>query len=135
MRQFKGDMTMNKNDLIEIFPSVVTNQTDCCDSDNNSEEGCCEESNQFLKESLELKEQLKEHFDKLVNVHLYNYELSMDRVLAQKKLSQLIQERGFGNISEDSVLRYVTPAVVVNGTLVSFATKPQMESVLKVLNK
>ncbi|MCV5434028.1 hypothetical protein OFN37_33490, partial [Escherichia coli] len=88
-------------------------------------EGCCEESNQFFEESLELKEQLKEHFDKLVNVHLYNYELSMDRVLAQKKLSQLIQERGFGNISEDSVLRYVTPAVVVNGTLVSFATKPQ----------
>ncbi|WP_129703690.1 ArsD-related vicinal cysteine protein VcpD [Priestia megaterium] len=124
---------MKSSNLIEIFPSVPSVQGDCCDSDSNVdvESGCCEDSQNFYEESLELKEQLKEHFDKSVNVHLYNYDISMDRVMAQKKLSELIKKRGFQHISEDTILQYVTPAVVVNGNLVSFATKPHLELVVK----
>ncbi|MGZ0879632.1 ArsD-related vicinal cysteine protein VcpD [Priestia megaterium] len=124
---------MKSSNLIEIFPSVPSFQGDCCDSDSNVEveSGCCEDSQNFYEESLELKEQLKEHFDKSVNVHLYNYDISMDRVMAQKKLSELIKQRGFQHISEDTILKYVTPAVVVNGNLVSFATKPHLELVVK----
>lgn len=120
---------MKTSDLIEIFPSISGSQ--CCEPNSGEDTGCCEDSQNFYEESLELKEQLKEHFDKSVNVHLYNYDISMDRVMAQKKLSELIKQRGFEHISEDTILKYVTPAVVVNGSLVSFATKPHLELVVK----
>ncbi|WP_195694657.1 ArsD-related vicinal cysteine protein VcpD [Priestia megaterium] len=127
---------MKSSDLIEIFPTLPNVQGDCCDTDSNLEveTDCCEDSQSFYEESLELKEQLKEHFDKSVNVHLYNYDISMDRVMAQKKLSELIKQRGFQHISEDTILKYVTPAVVVNGNLISFATKPHLELVIKEIN-
>ncbi|KNH22933.1 hypothetical protein ACS78_11135 [Priestia megaterium] len=127
---------MKSSDLIEIFPSIPSGQGDCCDTDSDlaTDTGCCEDSQNFYEESLELKDQLKEHFDKSVNVHLYNYDISMDRVMAQKKLSELIKKRGFEYISEDTILKYVTPAVVVNGNLVSFATKPHLELVIKEFN-
>ncbi|MBX4163344.1 ArsD-related vicinal cysteine protein VcpD [Priestia megaterium] len=120
---------MKTSDLIEIFPSISGAQ--CCEPNSDEDTGCCEDSQNFYEESLELKEQLKEHFDKSVNVHLYNYDISMDRVMAQKKLSALIKKRGFQHISEDTILKYVTPAVIVNGNLVSFATKPHLELVVK----
>ncbi|CAN2250077.1 ArsD-related vicinal cysteine protein VcpD [Bacillus vallismortis] len=120
---------MKTSDLIEIFPSISGAQ--CCELESGEDTDCCEDSQNFYEESLELKEQLKEYFDKSVNVHLYNYDISMDRVMAQKKLSELIKQRGFQHISEDTILKYVTPAVVVNGNLVSFATKPHLELVVK----
>ncbi|MFP7176066.1 ArsD-related vicinal cysteine protein VcpD [Priestia filamentosa] len=127
---------MNTSILIEIFPSVLGNQDECCDMDAEMEPGssCCEDSENFYEESLELKERLKEHFDKAVNVHLYNYDISMDRVMAKKKLSELMRKRGFKHVSEDDILKYATPAVVVNGNLISFATKPQMETVVKEIS-
>ncbi|MCY8235356.1 ArsD-related vicinal cysteine protein VcpD [Priestia endophytica] len=127
---------MSTTNLIEIFPSVPNNQDDCCDTDSGveTESGCCEDSKNFYEESLELKEQLKEHFNKSVNVHLYNYDISMDRVMAKKKLSELIRKRGFKHIGEEDILKYATPAVVVNGNLVSFATKPYMETVIEKMS-
>jgi hypothetical protein len=104
----------------------------CCD---DTDFGCCTDSQGFYEESLELKEQLKEHFNKGVNVHLYNYDISMDRILAKKKLNKLIKEKGFKYINEEETLKYATPAVVINGQLKSFGVKPQMELVIKEIKQ
>ncbi|MDP5276629.1 ArsD-related vicinal cysteine protein VcpD [Chengkuizengella axinellae] len=123
---------MSQMNLIEIFPSILNNQEDCCAEE--SSENCCDDSYDFYEESLDLKEELSEYINENVNIHLYNYNLLMDRIIAKKKLTDLIQKRGFVNISGEHVLKYVTPAVVVNGDLISFSTKPQMELVLKQFN-
>ncbi|MDP5275947.1 ArsD-related vicinal cysteine protein VcpD [Chengkuizengella axinellae] len=124
---------MSQNNLIEIFPSVANNQEDCC-QEGGASENCYDDSYDFYEESLDLKEELSVYIDENVDIHLYNYNLLMDRIIAKKKLTNLIHDRGFESITGDHVLQLVTPAVVVNGNLISFATKPQMELVLQQFN-
>lgn len=126
---------MKLKNLIEIFPSIPIFHDDCCNSDSEKDSfsGCCEGSQNFFEDSLKIKEQLKDYFNESINVHIYNYDLSIDRVMAKKKLRGLFKKKGFQYISEDEIIKYVTPTVVVNGNLISFSTKPNIESIITEL--
>lgn len=124
---------MPQKNLIEIFPKLNqgNESENCCDTEESTT--CCETVSTQDEELLQLKKQLKDHFAKTVNVHMYNYNIPMDRIMAQKKLKQLFQQKGFQHISETDILQFVTPAVVVDGELAFFAQPLEPRTVIKVV--
>ena len=119
---------MSEINVIEIFPKMVDLTEDCCDDDSTND--CCEED---VVEG-NLKEQLTLKYDSSVSILLYNYRLKMDKLMAIKKLKPLLKNNGFENIKSDEILKFATPAVVVNGNLISYADQPELEHVIKFLN-
>ncbi|PZD96689.1 hypothetical protein DNH61_05670 [Paenibacillus sambharensis] len=110
---------------IELFPALQAAEPDagCCEDEASSE--CCEPSasgSSGAAEFTELKQRLKERYEQELHVHVYDYTLAMDRALARRKLKAIFRERGFSHLSVDDVMKLATPAAVVDGRLVSFAS-------------
>ncbi|MBT2282483.1 hypothetical protein J7E78_02815 [Paenibacillus polymyxa] len=127
---------MNAKNSIELFPNINIQQTtDCCDENGVGSDDCCTAPNDSasLDEYTELKRRLKETFEHEVMIHVYDYSLPMDRALAKRKLKSLFEERGFAHIQSDKVFEFATPAVVINGELLSFAQQVEYESLEKAL--
>ncbi|WP_433743721.1 ArsD-related vicinal cysteine protein VcpD [Paenibacillus amylolyticus] len=127
---------LNTKNSIELFPNIKLHQTtDCCDINDVESADCCTapDDTASLDEYQELKRRLKETFEQEVMIHVYDYSLPMDRALAKRKLKSLFEERGFAHIQSDKVFEFATPAVVINGKLLSFAQQVQYESLEKAL--
>ncbi|WP_124727591.1 ArsD-related vicinal cysteine protein VcpD [Staphylospora marina] len=117
---------MEKQLLIEILPNISRSSEECCETDVEPGESCCESNDKGSdeKELISLKERLKQQLPD-ATIHLYNYSLPMDRWMARKKLGEILKERGFKHIGEDpddSILSIVTPAIMLNGELISFGS-------------
>lgn len=117
---------MNKLGLIEIFPRVNASTSEC---DPMSGEECCDEL-VTVNEGDALKEQLVSYYNDNLDVLVYDYSVPMDRIMAQKKLKPLLAEVGYSSIKGAHILQYATPAIVVNGKLLSFATEPNIDDVI-----
>ncbi|CAM4439610.1 ArsD-related vicinal cysteine protein VcpD [Paenibacillus tarimensis] len=125
-----------KKHSIELYPAIMTAEPDggCCVDEAASD--CCDPSASAFPAAApfhELKQRLKERYEQEVYVHVYDYALAMDRALAKRKLKALFKERGFSHLSVDDMLKLATPAAVVDGRLVSFAsdiTYEQLEHAL-----
>lgn len=129
---------MNNKVSIEVFPEIMPTQTtECCEGVETDElMACCSTSNEFgdaLGEYKEFKNKLIQQYAQNIRVQIYDYSLPMDRALAKRKLMALVKERGYHNIQGDHVLEFVTPAIVINGNLVSFATKVEYENLEKAI--
>ncbi|MBE7680092.1 hypothetical protein GUA98_06375 [Paenibacillus sp. P13VS] len=127
---------MSTKNSIELFPYINSQQTtDCCDENELESTDCCTapDYSDSLSEYNELKRKLKETFEHAVTIHVYDYSLPMDRALAKRKLRSLFEERGFAHIQSDKLIEFATPAVVINGELMSFAEQVEYEHLEKAL--
>lgn len=125
---------MKKKLLIEIFPkySIQSEDVGC-----STEGGCCDiVSDESNTEIQELKKRLLERFKDQVIVQIYNYQIHLDLVLAQKKLASILKEKGFKAIASNAekTMQYATPSVIVNGKLMSLTTIPKLEEICKSVN-
>ncbi|MBA2873173.1 hypothetical protein HNQ85_003511 [Anoxybacillus calidus] len=125
---------MKKKLLVELFPKylVQSESTEC-----SPQSGCCDTvSNESDAEMQELKQRLLEKFKDQVIVQIYNYQIHLDLVLTQKKLTSILEERGLRAIASNAekTIQYATPAVIVNGKLLSLATFPRLEEIYQSIN-
>lgn len=125
---------MTQKRLIEIFPAIDSSNSNCCSTDEETDPSCCDMSQPDV-DLIKMKMKLKERFADQANVHIYNYSIAMDQIMAQKKLKQLFQERGFHHISETDLLRFTTPAVIVDGKLVSYAQPLEISSLIQLIEE
>ncbi|MDN4605394.1 MULTISPECIES: ArsD-related vicinal cysteine protein VcpD [Paenibacillus] len=127
---------LNTKNSIELFPNINSQQTtDCCDEDGVEAADCCSAPDYSASLSIytEIKQKLKETFENELTIHVYDYSLPMDRALAKRKLRSLFEERGFAHIQSDKLIEFATPAVVINGELMSFAEQVEYEHLEKAL--
>lgn len=130
---------MKSKVFVEVFPSVEQIGSCCDGSEGASSSDCCDtpsgEATSLLIEYSEFKRKIKDQYQQEVSVHIYDYSVPMDRALAKRKLNTLIRQRGFAHLQVDQVIEFATPAVVIDGQLVSFAQKidyPLLDQTLKI---
>ncbi|ADI26185.1 MULTISPECIES: ArsD-related vicinal cysteine protein VcpD [unclassified Geobacillus] len=125
---------MKKKLLVELFPKYLVQSeiTEC-----TPESVCCDTvSDESGAEMQELKQRLLKQFKDQVIVQIYNYQVHLDLVLAQKKLTSILEERGFKAIASNAekAIQYATPAVIVNGKLLSLSTFPRLKEIYQYIN-
>jgi hypothetical protein len=144
---------MKSKVFIEVFPSVEQpggccesgegkDAADCCDDNGGTVTSeCCGATLDVASASStkmdysELKQKIREQYQQQVIVHVYDYSLPIDRALAKRKLNALFQHRGFTHLHDDQIIRMATPAVVIDGQLVSFARQidyPLLDQSLRI---
>ncbi|MCA1204152.1 hypothetical protein CHN50_20745 [Priestia aryabhattai] len=115
--------------LVEIIPALNQNTSseDCCES---KESECCNSIDVNLEEVQNIKKEITNNFNNEVSVYVYDYNISLDRVLATKKLTTSVRDKGYSFIQSDRIIETVTPAVYVNDCLVSFLKSPNIEEII-----